>query len=400
MLAIPVGQLGQAVVNFCLLLVVAREVPPDDFARLSILWMVYLTMLNTQRLLVFEQVMVAQGRGRVGADQPRAIMQPAGWISAGLFTLIAPLLLMPVADRATMLAAATGTVLLVNDAGRYGAMVENRLGRLLWADGVMVVAAISGLATSLMNDGGQSWMPIAPFLISGIVSVVILAAWWLGRLGPLRGFVRSRSAFALWSSIQVLGINTAAQFVVLLTLPFVSTIEFAGLRAMQTLLNPVSTPIMVVQPAAMMALSRADLCSSTTARRLVAWAAVSGAGVICLGLSLAVTSSAWVSVLGEQYEITTNLVFPICVAVGMVYVGFPFGVISRIARLAKQSAISQLGAVMAGAVLMILLSSLWGVTGAAWAVLGQAVVGTVFAIRFVLRHLSATGSTEHLEERA
>jgi O-antigen/teichoic acid export membrane protein len=386
MVVIPLGQVAQAVVNFCVLVIAARELRPDDFAMLSITWMVYVTLLNTQRLIVFEQTLVAAQCGTLRGSAP-AIMHPAGWTAAVLFALAGAGILAPSASTETLWVASIGAMLLINDAGRYACMSTGALGRLIAADISIAGAALCGMLVSFAAPEWATWVPLAPVIVAVFLSMLILNAWRVGSWKAAIEFIRSARSFAAWSAVQILGINTLAQFVVLLSLPFVSTSAFAGLRALQALLSPISTPATAIQPAAILAMSKRELRNTRVRRLLALWGVVVTLIAAAFAAALAASAPSWISVLGGSYGEATELVFPIALSFGMIYIGFPFGVISRIARLAKESAVAQLVSVSMGALAMMLLSMYWGIQGSAWAVFLQAALSTLLATRFVFRHL-------------
>jgi hypothetical protein len=92
--------------------------------------------------------------------------------------------------------------------------------------------------------------------------------------------------------------------------------------------------------------------------------------------------------LSEKFVPYHQLVGPLLLIQGIVWIAIPGGVHLRVLRWARIMATAQVAAVVCGAVLVLALSKAGGSTGTAWALASQAVLSFVFTHAWLMRGLA------------
>lgn len=385
-LAVPAGQLAQALTNFLILLACVRELPPDEYVPISICWMVLVTLLNAQRVIVTEQAIVAHAQG---TRWPRtaAVLSPAGIVCGAAFSLAAVLILGPHISGTGWAVLTLGFLVLVNDTVRYVNIIERQFKRLIAADMATATFALMGFlwlgVSTNVSVSTYLWQLGATF--GG--SFLVLGGFVRPRPSSTFGFIREMGSFALWNSLQVLVVNTLSQFTVLFAAPFTTTREFGGIRAMQSLFSPLSTPATALQPQVLGWLATRERRRGASWSWVTAWILLWFAVFAIFATLAAGLDHVWLAdTIGVRYADQTGIVFPIASALGLVYVGLPAGMYMRVHRLGVQSTSAQFIAVLLGGVAIVLASWNWGVNGAAWAIFSQMLLSSVFAWAVVVWH--------------
>jgi hypothetical protein len=385
------GQLAQAAVNFVVMLASARSLPAQDFAQVSVAWIIFASLLNAQRVIVGEQILITSIRSRLEGFEV-GVSATVGLITCLLYITLASAILVGVDQAASYGIVAVGALALLNDALRYAQMAQRHFRRLLVADLLCGSAAFGAILVSFI--AGHTPLSWAFALVGAGVALSILLNFRFPAAGrhAISGFLGSMGGFVPWSLAQLLLVNTLSQFSVLLTLPFLTSLEFAGLRAIQALMGPLSTPATALQPLLLGGITKLE----RQPRRFVTFTFWWALGAILLFGALATvlgtTASYWLPVLlSPIYVRFDNLIAPVVLTLSMVYVGLPFGVRMRVARLGKDSALAQLSSVLIGALSLMVGSQFWGASGAAWATVVQATFSVVFAGLAIRRYLVREG---------
>lgn len=383
--ALPTAQVAQAGVNFLFILGAARELPVNVFAFVSVVWIVYAVMLTAQRSLLSEPALVD-----IVKDPTFPVLQttlPGGVVSGLLFALCtgAAGSILGVSDVGIAVAMAGG-LLLLNDVVRYVYMATGNSPALLATDATCLVACLLGFFGATITNNPY-WILLAP-VVGASISLIAgrQLVWPKPRL--LIEFVRGLGGYFPWTSAQVLVANLASQFIVLLTLPMLGAGGFAGLRAMQASLSPISTPATALQPLAIAITAKSAATFSTRVRFYVIWTG----GMLPLLAALAwlagVTAETWIpALLGPGYSGFNHIVSPIVLTFGMTYIGLPIGAQVKVARLGRESAVAQILSVCFGFVIVLISTSLFGLAGAAWGLFAQSFLSIALAYAFVIRSL-------------
>ena len=385
-LAIVFGQFAFAAANFFTMLAGARTLSSTEFAWLAIAWIFYAVLLNAHRVLVAEQVLTLSEETR---RHRAGILGASGAISAGSLVVIS-LVLLAVHNPGVppLRFVAVGVLLLLYDAYRFVHLADRHVGtRLFVADVLCATGALVAFVLSVVQSGSAVYPVVAS--IGVLVSLVLLLEPAAPRLRLLVGFVRSMGSYAGWGSVQVIGVNLASQLLVVLSLPFISSAGFAALRAIQAVLSPLTTPAQAVQPLIFRAWLRRERSAYPWMRWYARWLS-SGVVVVLL---LTLSSYAWSSwlvrhTLSEKFVPYHQLVGPLLLIQGIIWIAIPGGVHLRVLRWARIMAVAQVAAVVCGAVLVLTLSKAGGSTGTAWALASQAFLSFVFTHAWLMRELA------------
>jgi hypothetical protein len=389
--AIILGQLAFAAANFFTMLAGARTLPTQQFAWVSGLWLVYAVILNAQRVLIAEQSLTLVSEP---VQVRAAILCTSGLVvSASFLGISGAFLAFDSQGPVPALYTAVGALLLLYDALRFvhlGGLTPSRT--LLMAD--VMCASSSGIAFLVTLLGGNSLSYPCIAGVGLLVSIGTVIEPTRPSLRALGQFIGSIGDFAAWGTIQVIAANLTSQLLVLLCLPFVSGSEFAGLRAIQALFGPITTPAQAVQPMIFRTWLARERSGFPWMRWYVVWLA---SGTVVVWLFIA-SSELWGSELLEvaispsfaQYH---NLVPPVLLVQGIVWLSAPGGVHLRVLRWGRSMATAQGAAVMCGALLVWLMSRLMGISGTAWALSGQALLSAAFAYVLLFRGLMHRAGT-------
>lgn len=384
-LGVPLGQGIQAFANLLLLLGAARGLAPADFAYVSIAWMWYAVLLTALRTILSEQVLVATARQRpMPADQ---VLLAGGTVIGGSFlaTSLAGLLVVTPGIVAIAVSSA-GMALLINDSVRYFAISAQRYRSLIVADTVLSTIVLFGFAVAQIR-GEVVWVLAGP-VGGAILSILVLKGIRVPSFGCLAELLREMGGFLYWVALQVFVINLVSQLTSVLSIPIAGAAVFAGLRAVQAMLAPLSTPVVAFQPLMFAAFAKMDAPPRTLTIRYFAWFFVVTAVFLPLGLVGSRTAEQWIpAVLGDGYTSFAPLVLPVVLTLGMVYVALPGGVHMRVLRLGRELVGAQLSSIAVGAVAVTVMTSSFGIAGAAWGLLLQSLASVGLAYWLLLRHL-------------
>lgn len=382
------GQLAQAAVNFLVLFGAARGLAPADFAWVSVYWIVFVVLLNAQRVLVLEQLLV---RRPVALT---AIAWTSGLVSGLLCASAGAVILMVVGVQdATVYFVLLSALLLVSDAGRYVCIEGGHSRRLLTADGVCLALIGIGFALQVLTADA---LPLLTFVGAGSgASIVLLWSDGAVSVNLLRAFLAELGSYAAYALVQVILVNLAAQALILVSLFYLAPSQFAQLRAVQALASPLTTPILAVQAVLVGRFARSHKAGLRHwLSGYVMWAGCCIAGAALLGYALAASAGLWSPVLlSTDYSRIGALVLPVVLAMGLVYAGVPGGVHLRVLALGRAGVSAQLVSIAAGALAMLGLTPAMGPAGAAWAVAIQALVSVLAGYIFLFASLRARAGT-------
>lgn len=378
-------QLVVALGNFGLAIALVRTFEAQAYAWVSVCVILYTVLLNAQRVVVGEQLIVRTTRSRTlnaaGAGRASALL------SGLVYTVAASACLGATQSFSSAFAIVPlGVAVLWYDACRYEVMCLGNVVRLLVADIIVAAIVWSYTIYTIITGTGSGWV------LSGLALLYLGAPLIMFRFRSPASFrsltqhFRASRSFTAWSLVQTIGINSVSQFSILLCLPFVSSQSFAGLRVMQALVGPFTTPAAAVQPALISALARRRRRAVPAGMGMQ----VSGGALLFFAVGSVVLVELLpeqvLAIVGGQYQHSLNLLYPIMCNLSMVYVGLVAGMQMRVHMLGASSAVAQAIAITIGLALVPSFSSAWGVEGAAWALVGQGVVSAGLAWAVVVRH--------------
>ncbi len=390
--------------NFVIGVLVGRLAGPGPFGAYILAFTLWLVVLGIHRALVAEPIVIS---GALDGDRPvvlRRGLEADLLLAVGIaaVVVVAGAILTAVGSgeigMALLMIAAFLPVLIAQDYWRAMAFALHRPGVALVNDGIFVAVQVAALAL-VVALGGRT----APWFIlawGAGASAGALVGFFQFRVHPFRrgaGPLFSHNwPFSRWLLADFLTIFAADQTYLLLVAALLGQAAFGELKAALSLMGPTAVILLTGGNVGLPTLARANARDglagivevSRKLTRLV------GAAVVAYCLVVFVAGPQLLTwIYGSQFSSAGNLARIGAITYAVAVGSFGAGIAIRVLRQARTMWTARLVVTTVSVAAVLVLSSLFGITGAAWAGVLTAVAGTA-ATLLVFRRILATRRTE------
>jgi O-antigen/teichoic acid export membrane protein len=362
--------------NFVITIAVARSIGVEGLGRFSVAFAAYLTVLGFSRSLVSEPLLAQPRRERYEDVEAASVTLTLLWSVFGVLIVGGAGLLLGRIEL--LVVAAALPVTLFQDILRYHAFRRKKAQLAALLDGGWLLGSVIAWPIVTRSDSvgvavlcwtgaalvgiGIAWRPLRPRVVAPRAAV----AWW-------RHDARGLAAPLLMDSILVT-ISLQAMVFVLASVAGDSALGL--LRAGQVYFAPLG---MMITALGVLAVPRlAERRSATTAGLAVRLSAATAAVAAVACAIIIIAAPVLHAVLyADSIDVPGVLLIPLASQVVVLAAGAGLVIVSKARGRGVDIARSRLSSTVVGLVLLIAATTVFGVKGAAWAMVAQATLYTV-----------------------
>lgn len=369
-LRFTVSQAMSSAATFATTLIFSRELPIRDYGSLAFaLTFVYL-VVSFQRATIGDPLLVY-------GETVRRLAKPATiWIavyscSTGLFVWTASLFFpLPLGSALPFIA---GT-LVFQDGMRYVTYSAGRLGSLFYSDLAWLTAAcgffaISVLVHAPMSVGVFVWMTGCAISV-GFYYFRSAGTWRHKRMRS--GFFASTHKVGKWSGLQFIIANGLGQASLSLMVAAVGVSDFAGYRAVQTVISPLVVGVLALSSPLVSRITALRVQNRWSNRRALKLALLLVSGLTPIALAIFVFREYLIRLLpGSQYESYSDLALPALIGLIFVAANLPISASMLAMMRGRTLFLASVAATVPTAAVIVVAAYIFGIEGAAWAMAFQ-----------------------------
>jgi O-antigen/teichoic acid export membrane protein len=369
---IVVDQVASSLTTLTLLIVAGRESGPAGLGAVSLALAMAIAVVALARAVAGETALV-YGFG----DSSGPLSAAIATVAVAMPVVCATALLLRGDVRQAMLAILLLLPIIVaQDVGRYWAFAAKRPALALASDSIWLCTQLALLLLIARGtDGGPATLLLA-WGAGAAAGLLVLVPVWRPRVEarPSWKWIRQTRALSGWLGAQVLFAQGAGQLTLVAIAAAAGLGALGGVRAAQALVSPLALVLASLPPLVLPHLASHE--DAEVIRRSATWisAGAGAAAAVYATALVAVGSAAMAPIFGDPFRDFGDLVYPFAVIAIAQGAAVGPGIGSRAIAAGRAVFSTQLAATALGLPAILVLSTIWGASGAAWGLAFQAVV--------------------------
>lgn len=364
-LRFTISQAMSSAATFATTLIFSRELPIRDYGSLAFaLTFVYL-VVSFQRATIGDPLLVyGETVGRLA--KPATIWIAVYSCSTGLFVWTASLFFpLPLGSALPFIA---GT-LVFQDGMRYVTYSAGRLGSLFYSDLAWLTAACGFFAISVLAHAPMA-VGVVIWMIGCAVSVGLYfrsAGTWRDKRSR-RGFFTYTHKVGTWSGMQFIIANGLGQTSLSLMVAAVGVSDFAGYRAVQTVISPLVVGVLALSSPLVSRITAHRVQNQWSNRRALKLALLLVSGLAPIALAIFLFREYLIRLLpGSQYESYSDLTLP--ALIGLIFVAANLPISASMLAMMRGGTLflASVAATVPTTAVIVIAAYAFGIEGAAWA---------------------------------